>query len=1066
MNYTILHCHTMLSNPTTVLDSVNSYEQYIKKAKELNMKSIAFTEHGNIFSWYNKYLECKKNGIKYIHACEVYVTKTLEKKERDNYHCILIAKNTEGMKELNYLLSHKVAFNKSDNHMYYNPRISFDELLNTSDNILILTACLGGILNSKDVELEEKFIEFLHNNKERCFLEIQPHIDKNKEQIEYNKKLLNLHLKYNIELVATNDIHYLDEEYKKGRALLQKRKKIHFENEDFWDCDFKSYENLVNCFKVQNSIPEEFYIKAIENTNKIADMIEGYNIDNSIKYPKLYDNSEKIFIEKIKKGIKLRGIEFDKYRDRINHEFKTIKNNNAIDYMLLEEDVKRWCRENDIKYGASRGSSSGSIIAYLLGITDVDSLKYDLNFERFMNPERVSLCDIDSDYEPSKRELVKEYLHNKNGLYCAEIITFNTIQEKGALKDVGGALGIDFDTMNNITKNLENEEIISKYKKEYPDLFKYSKMLEGVITSVGNHPAGTVVSPIPLDNFCSTFMNNTCNYPITQLNMKEIDKLNFVKLDILGLETIEIINDICKMANIDFLTPQNFDIEDENIYKEIHRSGIGIFQWESNTAYDYYKNLFSESTINKIKEKNNNFKYLDLLSIGNGAIRPAGASYRDELAKGIYKDNGSDVVNDYFKSTLCNCVYQEQIMGFLNKFCGFSMGESDVVRRAFAKRLGTDEFIPKIRDGFLKNSGLSEEEGKFAIDTFIKVVEDASDYLFSLNHSQVYSIIGAMCGYLRHYYTGEFLTVNLEHSKNNQDKTKLLIDYMNNFTSYKLKEVEFGKSKAKYSFDKENNTIYKGMSSIKFINSTIPEELNNIYRKNPSSFIELLKLLKDTSINSRQLDVLIKIGYFEKFGKINKLLNFVELYKMLSKKTYDINNSDDKLIKYLSLEKNDELIEIDAKIKKEDYTNEYIIKENKKTYTVKMFTTKTTYKFCEEKNGKYINIDLDNLLEYILNDLPDEDISDIEKIKYDLEFLGYIRDLPKSIIAAKVAMVSVRNRSCKMISFRNNSERWYRFKKGEVVLPAKDDVLIIKKHCKKEGYNNRTDWYCLEYEKI
>ena len=679
-NYTPLHLHTMFSNITTTLDSVNSYEDYILKAKEYNMKAIAFTEHGNVASWYNKLLECKKNNIKYIHACEVYVTEDLDDKKRDNYHCVLIAKNTKGLKELNYLMSDKVAFNRDDNHYYYNPRITYRELKETSENIIILTACLGGLLNSK---LKDDFIKFLTENKNRCYLEVQPH--KVEEQINYNKQLLQISKEYRIPMVATNDIHYITSEHKRGRELLQKRKNINFENEEGWDLAFKSYNDFLDDFKTQNCLEESVYTWAIENTNVIASQIEEYQIDIAIKYPKLYENSEDIFIEKIKSGIKWRGIDIEKYRDRINYEFSVMKKNGVIDYMLLEEDVKSWCRKNNVKYGASRGSSSGSVIAFLLGITDVDSLKYNLNFERFLNPERVSLADIDSDYEPSKRALVKDYLYNKKGLYCAEIITFNTIQEKGALKDVGGALGYDFELMNEISKNIDNEDSKIEYEKKYPELFKYAKILEGVITSVGSHPAATLVSPIPLEGVCGTFTSKTCEYPITQINMKEVDKMNFVKLDILGLETIEIINDVCEMVGIDFLTPQNFNPEDENIYNEIKKSGVGIFQWESNVAWDYFNKLFSDETINKIKEKNKNFSYLDLLSIGNGAIRPAGDSYREDLSNGIYKENGSDVINEYFKSTLNNCVYQEQIMGFLNKFCGFTMGEADLVRRGFAK---------------------------------------------------------------------------------------------------------------------------------------------------------------------------------------------------------------------------------------------------------------------------------------------------------------------------------------------------------------------------------------------
>jgi len=1070
-NFVYLHLHTELSNPTTVLDSVNSHKQYIQKAKDLGMNAIAFTEHGNVMSWYNKLLECKKNNIKFIHGCEVYVTKTLNEKVRDNYHCILLSKNTEGLRELNYLLSDKVAFNKEDNHMYYNPRISYDELKNTSDNIIILTACLGGILNSDDKEIKSDFIKFLYKNKHRCYLEIQPHLDSGKEQIGYNKYLYELHEKYGIEMVATNDAHYLDEKYRKARAILQKRKNIKFDNEEEWDSEFKNYDNFLKAFLDQDCLPRDIILKAIKNTNVIADQIEEYNIDTTIKYPKLYDNSEEIFKNKIKEGVKWRGIDIDKYKNRINHEYNVIKQNGAIDYMLLEEDVKKWCRKNDIKYGASRGSASGSIIAFLLGITDVDSLKYDLNFERFMSPERVSLCDIDSDYEPSKRDLVKQYLHNMEGVYCAEIVTFNTIQKKGALKDVGGALGIPFDKMNEITRNIENEEMELGYREQYPELFEYAEMLEGVVVSVGNHPAGTIISPIPLEDSLSTFRTKTCDYPITQVNMKEVDKMNFTKLDVLGLETVEIINDVCEMVGIDYLTPQNFDPEDPNIYREIHKSGVAIFQWESRTAWEYYKKLFSQETIENIKLQNKDFKYLDLFSIGNGAIRPAGQSYRDELAQGIYKDNGADIINEYFKTTLGNCVFQETIMGFLNKFCGFSMGEADLVRRGFAKKIGTEEFIPKIKEGFIKNSGLTEDVGKKAINIFIQVVEDASDYLFSLNHSQIYSIIGAMTAYLRHYYPLEFLTVCLEHAKNSQEKTDDLMVFIKKHTEFKVQNVEIGKSKAKYSCDKLIGIIYKGMSSIKGINNKIPDEINNEYT-NSGDFIDLMNKIKEnTSARKDQIETLAKIDYFKVFAKSSKVLRFIRWYNLTkSKKTFSKDNINPKLEKYLTLGKtySDNIIENKC-IKLDKVTFDMkIVRKTEKTAWVNYTEKLEILPYCEQTDKLYKNVKVDELLEIIWKDIPNEDFPFVEKIQNELEFLGFIEsEIPKGTLIFDVSFSGKSqkgNVGAWLISKRTGKGAWFTFKKG-LALPPKESIIMVWGLDTKE-FNGRKSYNILEYNII
>ena len=399
------------------------------------------------------------------------------------------------------------------------------------------------------------------------------------------------------------------------------------------------------------------------------------------------------------------------------------------------------------------------------------------------------------------------------------------------------------------------------------------------------------------------------------------------------------------------------------------------------------------------------------MSIGNGAIRPAGESYRDELAQGTYKDNGVEVINEYFKSTLGNCVFQESIMGFLNKFCGFTMGEADLVRRGFAKKTGTEEFIPKIRQGFLENSGLSKEEGKIAIDTFIKVVEDASDYLFSLNHSLVYSIIGAMCGYLRHYHTLEFITVCSEHSKDDQNKTNEIMNFIKKHTDFKVENIKFGKSESKYVCDKTTNTIYKGMNSVKYINNAIPNELNNLYGE--KDFYKLTELIKfETSTNSRQLETLIKIDYFKDFAKIGKLLKFVELYKKMDKKNFSKEKTDDLILE--------------------------IIKP-----------------YSEEKPKTYVLKDKDNALKDLWNKISDQDLDIITQLQNELELLGYLQsEIPKGQYVFDVkwsGKSKAGNKGAWLISRRNSKEGWFKFKKG-LTLPSKDSIIITDDIKGKESY--------------
>lgn len=579
MNYTPYHVHSDLS----ILDSATKSKMYIEKVKELGIKAFGESNHGNIFNWVKRKQMTEEAGIKYIHAQEFYITETLQEKIRDNYHTILIAKNWEGVKELNKLSS--VAYNRQDNHFYYDPRISIDELLSTSNNIIVTSACLASPLwKGKDKNIYNKYLQFFITNKHRCFLEIQYH--NCNEQKEYNKQLYELHRKYDIPLIAGTDTHSINQDYAEARKILMQAKNIAFTNEDTFDLTFKSYDELVETFKEQNVLPMNIILEAIENTNVMADMIEEFTLDTTPKYPKLYDNSEEVFKQKIQKGIKKRSIDkLDEktkqiYMNRINYEYEVYKKCGAIDYMLMQKDIIDWCHKNNIWQGYSRGSVSGSLVAYVLGITEADSIKYNLNFERFMNPERVSLPDIDVDYPPSQRDKVKKYVFNKPNIHCADIITFNTIALKGAIRDVARALKIPLNEVNYICNNIDKQE--EEFRKLYPKLFKYVDLLNGVNTSVGFHPCGSITSPITLEDNIGLFTTSTDEYPISQINMKEIDSLNYVKLDLLALDNIEIINETCRLAGIERLTPDNVDTNDEKVWNSILESSLGIFQWEGN----------------------------------------------------------------------------------------------------------------------------------------------------------------------------------------------------------------------------------------------------------------------------------------------------------------------------------------------------------------------------------------------------------------------------------------------------------------------------------------------------
>lgn len=886
-NYTILHLHSMLSNGVTNIDSVTPYDQYIDKAHELGMAAMAFSEHGSVLGWVKKKLHMEELGMKYIHAEEFYLTNTLDEKVRDNYHCLLIAKNYAGVLELNKLSSK--SFNRDNNSFYYVPRITIEDVKNTSDNIIVSTACLGGVLNKAPEPIRQDFFYWLRRHPDRCFLEIQPHISA--EQKRYNQALWALSKRSGLRLLMCTDTHALNAEHVEGRKILQKAKNIHFDGEDEFYLEMLSYDELVSLCKIQNALPMEVYLDAIEMTNVVADMVEPFELDYSYKYPHLWgDDSEQVLRAKIAEGIKWRGVDklpnYQEYLDRIEYEMKAYIHNGAIDFMLLMEDIIAWCKTQDILVGYGRGSCNGSVIAYLLGITEMDSIKHGLNFERFMNTERVSLSDIDTDFPPSRINEVKQYIFNKHGLYCSDIVTFNTIALKGAIRDVGRALQMPLDEVGNICNRVEMDE--AGCRKQYPDLFKYVDIVNGCVVSVGNHPCGLVVSPYSIDDRMGLFTTSTDDVPISQINMKEVDLQNYVKLDLLKLDTIELINETCKLAGIERLTPDNVDINDKAVWDSIRDDTTAIFQWEGATGDRYIKQLLSESNIQKFKKLNPNVDYMTLLSIGNGAIRPAGASYRDDLANGVIRKSGNEAIDEFMKPTFGYLVFQCQIIQFLHQYCGYTMGEADIVRRHFAKKTGTEKDIPQIKAGFAKTMaeqyGMSKEESDKVIADFIQVIMDASNYLFSLNHSQPYSYEGYVSGWLRYHYPLQFLTVALNINQGKEEKTSALTAYAHK-VGISIKPPKFRHSRSAYFCDTETNCIYKGLGSIKYMSEQVAEALYGMRDMQFRNFIDVLfalQQLKDKP-DSRQLDILIKIGYFEEFGSAKALLLGVEIFNKFYK---------------------------------------------------------------------------------------------------------------------------------------------------------------------------------------
>ncbi|PWT37242.1 PHP domain-containing protein [Limosilactobacillus reuteri] len=859
--WTPLHGHSDESNGLHYFEIATKYNDYVDYHVTHGIKSIAITNHGSVANWISHKLEAEKAGLKYIHGLEAYVTMSLEDKSR--YHTILLAKNYEGVKAINQLSSDSF---KPD-HFYYKPRITFEELKKVVEegNIYVTTACLAsGLAQSfinNDKETSSEWIKLAANNRDNVFLEVQPHLDG--EQKAYNQYLLGLSKRYNLHLIASNDIHALDQDYDKIRKIIKTGKHSKYEDEDKFELWCKTYDEMFEGFKTQGILSDEKIEEALDFTNEIANSIEEFELDRSPKYPHLYKNPEKVFQDRITKGLYERGImslpkeKRKVYLDRVKYEYSVYKHNGAIDYMLTDEAMVDAAKEHGIPVSYGRGSVSGSLIAYLIGSTEMDSVKLGLNFERFMNKERVSLADIDHDWEAKNKEWIQKWLLTNSKWSAASILTLNTYGIKGAVKAIADGLPryAGQPAYIQTIRNQINDDgtIPDKLYKEHRELFDLAKKVVGVIDSFGRHAAGVVVDTNPIEDAMGTMRVSGWDYATTQITMHDIEYCKWVKMDVLGLDNIGLISRTCELAGLPFLTPNSTDIinfEDKNVWNSMRNNNIGVFQMEGERAGKLLKDILSPETINRIhsNEATKDVKYIDLLSLVNAAQRPSGASHVDAVTHGEFKDNGHPALNKFLAPTLGRLVYQEQLIQFLVQFCGYTAGRADVLRRAIGHKIQSvmDEELPKIQESFIQTMinkyHDSPEHAQTIAKDFIQVFMDAADYGFSINHSMAYSYIGYISTWLRYYYPVEWCTAAFQIWNGKQEKLNRVTNFAKEHDIH-IKPIRFGKSKGLYYMDKDNNDIYEGVGSVKNLNVKNGDQLYLISDKKYNFFTDLLLVM-------------------------------------------------------------------------------------------------------------------------------------------------------------------------------------------------------------------------------
>lgn len=892
--FTHLHVHTEYS----LLDGFSPIEKLLDKVEELKMKAIAITDHGSMFGTVKFYKECKKRNIKPIIGCEIYTTNKdhkIKNPENKFYnHLVLLAKNQQGYSNLMKIVS--LGYVEG---FYYKPRVDKNTLRKYSEGIIALSACLKGEVQeslirygydkAKDVAKELKDIYG-----EDFYLELQNH--SSREDMVVMENIPQIAKELDIGLVCTNDVHYIEkEDYKIHNILicLQTGKTIEEDNKMSYipgEFFLRSEEQMKDLFKE--------YPEAIENTKKIAEMCNvelefGHLHLPYFAIPEGFTNSsylKKLVFDGLEKRF-ANDERLQEAKERCEYELSVIEKMGYVDYFLIVWDFIRFAKSQDIPVGPGRGSAAGSIISYCLEITDINPLDYDLIFERFLNPERVSMPDIDIDFCYERREEVIDYVVNKYGEdKVAQIVTFGTMAARNAIRDVGRVLAMDFKTVDDTAKKVPNLlninidkslEISPEFRKAYEEnrdvkkLVDVARRVEGMPRHTSTHAAGVVISKLPIMEYVPLAINKDA--VITQFNMTELEELGLLKMDFLGLRTLTVISDCIKYIKKNKNIDVNFEDMNENDPKVLSMftvaQTLGIFQFESQGMRNFLKELKPT-------------KFDDLIA-ANALFRPGPMN---EIPTYIHnKHNEEDVeylsplLEDILKPTYGTIVYQEQVMQIVQKIAGFSLGEADNLRRAMSKKKmkvmedGRKEFI----------FGKEDENGNILIEGAIRrgVEEDVANkiydlmidfakYAFNKSHSAAYSLVAMRTAWLKYYYPVEFLAALISSVMGNTSQISLYIEEARRL-DIKIEEPDINYSLDK--FDVKDNSIIYGLKAIKnvgtnLIDQTIISRNENGKFKSFRDFVERIYAKDKSAINKRSIESLIKAGAFSSLGETRATL--------------------------------------------------------------------------------------------------------------------------------------------------------------------------------------------------
>lgn len=861
------------------MDSCTKFADYANLAVQNGQRAIASTEHGKPIGWVSKKMLCDKMGIRFIHGVEIYLTESLEEKVRDNYHTVLLARNLDGVRELNRLVSRSC----DKEHFYYTNRISFDEFLQISDNIISTSACLASPLN----KLSPDHPYYMELARKYDFFEVQPH--NHPEQIEFNRRLYDLSVQLGTPLIAGTDTHSSSKYKAECRAVLLSAKHKAYGDEDAFDLSYKTYDELVEMFRLQGALPEEVYMEAIQATNCLYDLTEDFELDTSIKYPILYGSREadsemftktvnEMFQEKLDSGI-IPPEQEEAFRTALDEEMRVFRKLQMDGFMLSMSELIRWCKSNNMAIGTARGSVGGSRVAYVTDIIDLNPETWNTVFSRFCNEDRKEIGDIDIDVVESDRPAIFQHIISRFGAdKTARVAAFGTIQAKGVIDDVGRHLAKKWAVSHpnkspddnpwslkriaSIKQEFDGNPELTKQK--YPEIFYYFDGLIDTKVSQSVHPAGMVISPITLDDNYGMFDKDGEN--CLMMDMEEAHEVGAAKYDFLVLKTVQVIRDACNYLGRPYPKTHEVNWDDQEVWSDMAKSLTAIFQFESSFAADCFKRFQPKSIFD--------------MSLVTATIRPSGASYRDDLLSHKVHKNPSEIIDELLKDNLGYLIYQEDTIKFLQQICGLSGSEADNIRRAIGRKQKDrlDAAMPSILEGYCSKSAQPREIAEQEAKEFLQVIEDSASYQFGYNHSVAYCLLGYLCAYYRYYHPLEFITSYLNNAANDDD--------IRNGTAYanrvgiKITMPKWGLSRGEYFFDSEQYIIAKGLTSIKYMSAQLADELYEMsHKKKYTRFVDVLADLDaETSCDTRQLDILIKLDFFSEFGNQRELLRITDLF--------------------------------------------------------------------------------------------------------------------------------------------------------------------------------------------